>query len=168
MWKRTATEEDIHGVPTMTVRIRQMPTMDGDVPVLVRLIVACGGESGRMTRAKNNRGHALGQRLRGQRIKVDLVAQYEEERAPRRNDRGSDAAWESPCGGDKAFCWKNNENAMWKELQEDETHGGRRQSWARDSVNEKLVETDDGERRSMWRGYHGNLAVCKDDRGSAI
>ena len=58
----------------------------------------------------------------------------EEARDPWWNDRGSDAAW--------------------KELQQVVMHDdGRRQSWSTDSVNEKLVETDDGARRSSWREW---------------
>ena len=39
------------------------------------------------------------------------------------NDRGSDAACQSSCGGVKAASdWKNDENATCKELQQEETH----------------------------------------------
>ena len=44
---------------------------------------------------------------------------------------------------------------------EEDNHGG-------DSVNEKLVEADDGDRRSSWREYHGNVGVWKDDRDTAV
>ena len=40
------------------------------------------------------------------------------------------------------------------------THdGGGGRAWLRDFGDEKLMETDDGERRSTWRAYHGNVAV---------
>ena len=69
----------------------------------------------------------------------------------------------------KLHCdWKNDENATRKELQQDVTQEGRRRSWSRDSVNKRLVEIDDGERRFTWREYHGNFAVCRDDRGRTM
>ena len=35
-------------------------------------------------------------------------------------------------------------------------------------VNEKLVEADDGERRSTWREYDGNVGSCKTDRDKTM
>ena len=35
-------------------------------------------------------------------------------------------------------------------------------------MNEQSVETDDGERRSTRRGYHGKVTVWKGGRGSTI
>ena len=70
-------------------------------------------------------------------------------------------------GCDTATCYlRNDVIATGQELQQNETHEGRRQPWSRDPVNGKLVETDDGERGKMWREHHGNIAESKDDRGS--
>ena len=99
----------------------------------------------------------------------DRVAHDEEERATWWTDQDSDAAWECWRGGGTATRhWKNNEIARCKELQQDETHEGKKQLWSGDPVNEKLVETDDGERRTTWRDDHGNVAVWRDDRGSTM
>ena len=79
----------------------------------------------------------------------DRVAQDEQESEPRWNDRDRDAVWKSSCGGDKAKChWKNGGNTTWQKFQQREMHERRRQSLSRDSVNDELVETDDGEGRS--------------------
>ena len=38
----------------------------------------------------------------------------------------------------------------------------------RSSRSRRTEIEDDGERRSTWREYHGNVAVWKDDRGSTM
>ena len=51
-------------------------------------------------------------------------------------------------------------------LQRVETHAeGRRQSRSKNSVSDKLKETDDGAKGSTWRSYDVTVAVWKDDRG---
>ena len=126
-----------------------------------------------MTTVKSSRANnSVTTRVLGQRTcdrKIKAVTELTEKAKQKENHGGTTMAvtlrGTVHVVATKLACnWQKDEDATWKKLQQVETHDeGRRQSWSRDSVNEKLVETDEGPRRLAWREHHGNVAVWKDD-----
>ena len=113
-----------------------------------------------MNRAKN---------VCGQKSKVvtELFKMTRKEN-PWRNNRGSDAAWESSRGGAKATCdCQNGEIRRGRS-----TRRSRRASAkAEDNPGHEIPPTRSGQRpmmRSTWREHHANVAVWNDDRGGTM